>query len=629
MSGNHDTKVSWITVKFLCYPTLACIVPWSQYSLAPAVLDCRTHLSQKQMHAPLAAKGLPNCFTLGTLLQSTISDPQSAMAHIHILDRIVAERIAAGEVVERPASVVKELVENAIDAAARAISIEIRQGGVSLIRVSDNGNGMSRADAPLAVERFATSKIATAEDLNAIGTLGFRGEALPSIASVSQLEILTRTRDEIEGTRVRVVDGQAQTEVAGAPIGAQVTVRDLFYNAPARRKFLKSPLRETELIQKTVVTYALAYPHIAFRLVVDGRETANLAEVSRSAPSQGLERIGAAWGREVAAEMVEVNTTSLDLHVHGFVSRPTLARASREWQAFFVNGRPVRSGLLAVMLERPYAGRLPPNRHPLAVIQIDVDPRQVDVNVHPRKAEVRFYQERAIYNAVTQAVGEALRDFPLLQPVGTDWSFADAAGVEPLASALREPHADYGLGPWRAIAQVYNTYLLAQSADGLVIVDQHAAQEQVFYERLTISNLQSPITVNRQIQLMPQEAGLLLAHLEEYRSLGIDVEPFGENTFRVTGIPAFIRLDAAELLTALLQEHERYRTLEGNALRDKLASKAACISAIKAGDVLDAAQQQALLDELLQVYSPATCPHGRPVFVTLRLEELERRLGRR
>ncbi len=557
---------------------------------------------------------------------------------IRILDRTVAERIAAGEVVERPASVVKELIENAIDAGARAISIEIRQGGVSLIRVSDNGSGMSREDAPLAVERFATSKIATAEDLNAIGTLGFRGEALPSIASVSQLEILTRTHDPsalppsgvagqaaVEGTRARVVDGQAQIEVAGAPIGTQVMVRDLFYNAPARRKFLKSPLRESELIQKTVMTYALAYPHIAFRFVADGRESLVWAAANP------LERIGAAWGREVAAEMVEVNTTSIDLHVHGFVSRPTLARASREWQAFFVNRRPVRSGLLAVMLERPYAGRLPPNRHPLAVIQIDVDPGLVDVNVHPRKAEVRFVQERAIYSAVTQAVGEALRDFPLPQPGVTDWSFAAWGGTEPGSvppHALQEARLDYGMGPWRAIGQIHNTYILAQSAEGLVIVDQHAAQEQVFYEQLTEARSQKSV-VSSQIQVMPQEAELLLAHLEEYRSLGMDIEPFGENTFRVIGMPAFVRLDAAELVTVLLQEHERHHALEGDALRDKLAAKAACISAIKAGDVLDSAQQQALLDELLQVYSPATCPHGRPVFVTLRLEELERRLGRR
>src|SRR5512136_1676076 len=324
---------------------------------------------------------------------------------IHILDKSVAERIAAGEVVERPGSVVKELVENAIDAEAKAISVEIREGGLALIRVSDNGSGMSREDAPLAVERFATSKIATADDLSAIRTLGFRGEALPSIASMSQLEILTRTRDPspgsgqapIEGTRVRVENGETRVEIAGAPAGTQVTVRNLFYNTPARRKFLKSPLREAELALKTLVSYALVYPHIAFRLVVDGRETMNLP------PAQGLERIGAVWGREVAAEMVEVNYTSVDLRVHGFVSRPTLARSSREWQMFYVNGRPIRSGLLAVMLERPYAGRIPPNRHPLAVINIELDPRQVDTNVHPRKAEVRFYQERAIYGAVMQA----------------------------------------------------------------------------------------------------------------------------------------------------------------------------------------------------------------------------------
>jgi DNA mismatch repair protein MutL len=352
------------------------------------------------------------------------------MNSIRILDKSVAERIAAGEVVERPASVVKELIENSIDAQAHAISVEIREGGISLIRVSDNGIGMSRADAALALERFATSKIVTAEDLSAIRTLGFRGEALPSIANVSQLEILTRTRGEIEGTRVRVVEGQAEVQVAGAPIGAQVVVRDLFYNAPARRKFLKSPLRETELIQKTLMTYALAYPRIAFRLVVDGREAVNLT------PSQELERIGAVWGREAAAEMVEVRYTSVDLHMHGFVSRPTLARASREWQVFFANDRPVRSGLLTVMLERPYVGRLPPGRHPLTVIWIDVDPHLLDVNVHPRKAEVRFYQERAIYGALTQATAQALHDFPqAIQSGQMDWSFANATSEGPMANS--------------------------------------------------------------------------------------------------------------------------------------------------------------------------------------------------
>jgi DNA mismatch repair protein MutL len=295
---------------------------------------------------------------------------------------------------------------------------------------------------------------------------------------------------------------------------------------------------------------------------------------------------------------------------------------------FFANHRPIRSGLLAIMLERPYVGRLPPNRHPLAVIQIEIDPQLVDVNVHPRKAEVRFYQERAIYNAVTHAVEEALREFPLLPSAVTDWSFADAPDT---SEALHEARAEYSLGPWRTIGQMHNTYILAQSVEGVVIVDQHAAQEQIFFERLTTTSSTPHTTFSLRIQLMPNEAELLNAHLEEYHSIGIELEPFGSNTFRVTRLPAFVaqRIDPTELITALVQEHDRYRALDGNVLRDKLASKTACLSAIKAGDALDRDQQQALLDELLRIYSPATCPHGRPTFVTLRLEEVERRLGRR
>ncbi|CAG0947813.1 DNA mismatch repair protein MutL [Anaerolineae bacterium] len=567
------------------------------------------------------------------------------MNKIHLLAKQVAERIAAGEVVERPASVVKELIENAIDAGASAISIEIREGGVALIRVSDNGTGMSRDDAALAVERFATSKILSDADLRAIKSLGFRGEALPSIAAMAQLEILTRTKDDpstplrsaqdAEGTRVRVTDGKIETEVAGAPIGTQVIVRNLFYNAPARKKFLKAPMRETELIQKTLMQYALAYPHIAFRLIVDGRE-------SLVAPAATpLERIGAVWGRDIAGEMIAVDYASVDLRVRGFVSRPSLARASREWQTFFVNGRPIRSGLLAVMLERPYAGRLPPGRHPLAVIHVEMDPQLVDVNVHPRKAEVRFYQERAIYGAVQQAVEQATREFPLIPSfpfAPGDWTFAEMQGNEGNEGILREPHADYRTEHWRAVAQIHNTYILAQTSDGMVIVDQHAAQEQVLYEQLTNSEFtqsvqNSEIAIQKSqfapIQVMPREAELLNAHLDEYRALGIDIEPFGENTFRVNALPEFITLNANELLTMLLQEHERYRALDGDALCDKLAAKAACISAIKAGDALDLAQQQKLLDELLEIYSPATCPHGRPTFITLRLEELDRRFLRR
>ena len=544
---------------------------------------------------------------------------------IRILPRSVAERIAAGEVVERPASVVKELVENALDAGASAIAVEVREGGTALIRVSDNGSGMSRADAPLAVERFATSKIETDRDLQTVRTLGFRGEALPSIAAVSQLELVTRARDEIEGTHVRLAEGAVQSDVTGAPAGTQVIVRNLFYNAPARKKFLKSPFRESELIQKTIVQYALAYPQVAFRLTLDGREQVNWAA------STPLERLGAVWGRDAAAEMLEIDHTSLDLNVRGLISRPTIARGSREWQSFYVNGRPVRSGLLAVMLERPYAGRLPPNRHPLALVHITLDPHFVDVNVHPRKAEVRFYQERAIYGALTHAVSEALRDYPLTFQAGaTDWSFADTA--MPAGYALHETQPEYAVGPWRALAQLNRTYLLAQSGEGLLLVDQHSAQEQVFFERLTSgtaaqSNL--PLAQPLTLPLMPNEARLLNEHLEEYRALGVEVEPFGANTVRVSALPAFVRLEPGEVVNGLLAEHERHHALEGDALRDKLAAKLSCLSAIKSGDALTPEQQQLLLDELLIAYSPATCPHGRPTFVSLSLGEIEQRFLRR
>jgi DNA mismatch repair protein MutL len=577
-----------------------------------------------------------------------MNNQKPEMTKIHILERAVAERIAAGEVVERPASVVKELLENAIDAGASAISVEIREGGLSAIRTSDNGSGMARQDAQLSVERFATSKIATERDLDAVRTLGFRGEALPSIASMSQFEIVTRTRDEIEGTRVRVTDGQAHLETAGAPVGTLVTVRQLFYNAPARRKFLKAPLRETELVQKTLISYALAYPSIAFRLLVDGHESLVLPSATP------LERIAAIWGREVAGEMLQVNYTSVDLSVRGFVSRPTLVRSGRDWQSFYVNGRPIRSGLLAVTLERPFAGLIPPNRHPLAVIQMDIDPQLVDVNVHPRKSEVRFYQERAIYGAVGQAVEQALRVFAQTTQSKTEaWPFAGATAQEPQSvPALHDERADYGITHWRAVAQVHNTYILAQSGDGMVIVDQHAAQEQIYYELLTtaaggrarLPNEQTtakgdeeggergpkqPSSVAGHLQVTAREGQLLENHLDEYRALGIDLEPFGENTFRVNALPAFVPVDPLELMAVLLQEHGRNLALGGDALRDKLAARTACVSAVKAGDALSPAQQQALLDDLAQAYSPATCPHGRPVFVMLRLEELERRFLRR
>jgi DNA mismatch repair protein MutL len=541
---------------------------------------------------------------------------------IHILPEAVAGRIAAGEVVENPASVVKELVENALDAGATAISVEVRDGGLSLIRVNDNGTGISRAEAPLALARFATSKIHSIEDLTAIRTLGFRGEALPSIAAVSHVEVLTRAQDEIEGTRLRAEGDRISVEPAASPVGCSVTVRDLFYNAPARRKFMKSPLRERERIHETLIRYALIYPNVAFRFVADGRE------LLAAPPASPLERLGALLGRDVAGEMLPIHWEALDLRVSGFISRPTLGRASRAEQFYAVNGRPIRGGLLVVALERPYAGRLPPGRYPLASVHIEIAPHLMDVNVHPRKAEVRFLQERSVYWALSQAVEAALSPYPRQGQALVDfaWPFAEAAAP----AALHEPATPYQAGALRPIGQMHSSYILAQSAEGLVVVDQHAAHEQVLFERLLRQAQPQPLTPPARLTLTPREADALMENLEAFLGLGMEVEPFGGNTFLLRSLPdALAGRDPQALITALLSELDRYRNVGLDELREKLAMKAACTAAVKAGEPLTPDQMAALLRDLGEAWSPATCPHGRPAFITLTLEELERRFLRR
>ena len=547
----------------------------------------------------------------------------AARRGIQVLPLEVAERIAAGEVVERPASVVKELIENSLDAGASAISVEIRNGGLSLIRVSDDGSGMTRADAPLAPQRFSTSKIQALSDLDAITTLGFRGEALASIAAVARLEILTRSQEELEGTRVQALGHQVHVEPAASPVGASLTARDLFYNTPARRKFLKSPLREGQLVRQTLVRYALAYPAVAFRLIVNGRE--NFV----APPASPLERIASALGREVAAEMVDVVWEAADLRIWGQVSTPNLGRRDRQGQFFFINGRPVRSGLLAVMLERPYAGRLPPERRPLAVLHIRLDPHLIDVNVHPRKEEVRLSQERSIYGAVTRVVEEALAPYPRMEQdySGMAWPFGDAPlGPERLA----ESPAGYSATGLALLGQLQNAYIVARSREGLVVVDQHAAHEQVLFERLLEAGSGQQVDPPARVELTSREAELIEPFLGALADLGLEAEPFGGHAFVLRSLPTPLSgHDPRALLEALLDELPACRRLDPEALRERLAMKAACTAAFKAGDILSVEQMQRLLHDLETAWSPATCPHGRPSFVLLTLEELERRFMRR
>ncbi len=539
---------------------------------------------------------------------------------IRVLDPDVAARIAAGEVIERPASVVKELIENALDAGATVIQIEAQEGGFALIRVADNGHGIPRDQVPLALARFATSKIRTAEDLSRVRTLGFRGEALPSIAAVARVEILTRTPAETEGTRLIAEEGQCTMYPAASPAGTVVTVRDLFYNTPARRRFLKSPFREAERIRETVYRYALGYPRVAFRLILDGRE------VLMAPPGTPLERAAMIWGREVADELIPVSWEAADLRIHGLISRPTLGRASRAFQHFYVNGRPVRSGLLAVALERPYTGRLPAGRYPLAILHIELPPSFVDVNVHPQKAEVRFSQERSVYWGVSQAVQTALAGFPRPEGILIPWPVE-----EPLpARRLAEPSMEYSRPPrWRALGQLLQSYILAQSEEGLVVVDQHAAHEQVIFEQLWAGSASTPLSSPAVLSFSAREAEQLEMELETLRSLGIDIEPFGGNTFVVRAMPAPLAgVSVHILLNAVLEEIPALRRGGGDP-RERIAMRLACAAAVKAGDGLSPGEMQALLDALLETWSPSTCPHGRPAWFLLSREEIERRFLRR
>jgi DNA mismatch repair protein MutL len=543
------------------------------------------------------------------------------MGAIHRLPPEITERIAAGEVVERPASVVKELIENALDAGATAIRVEVGAGGVDLVRVSDNGCGMAREDAPLALERFSTSKIHDLADLEAIGTLGFRGEALAALAAVARVTILTRSADALEGTRVTAAGDEVRIEPAASPAGCSVAASDLFYNTPARRKFLKSPLRETELCQQTVVRYALAFPEVAFKLTADGRERLV------APPASPRERLALATGREAAGEMLPVAWEAADLRVQGLVSSPATGRSRRDQQYFFLNRRPIRAGLLAVMLERPYAGRLPPGRHPMAMVHIELDPALVDANVHPRKAEVRFAQERAVYQAVGQAVGAALAPYPLEATLGVPgWPFPETPTAPAMAA---EEGVAYEAGHRaEALGQVGNAYVVARTSEGLVVVDQHAAHETILAERLLSRSEPVAVAPPARLDLPLSEAERLAAQRSVLADMGWAIEPFGGSSFLVRTLPAPLAgQDVPSLLDELLEELVPDRDPE--ALRERLAARAACRAAVKAGDRLTPDQQQELLDELAAAWSPSVCPHGRPVLFTLTFEEMERRFLRR
>ena len=608
------------------------------------------------------------------------------------LSEAVINRIAAGEVVERPASVVKELVENALDAGARRIDIVTDGGGRRVISVTDDGEGMTRADLALAVERHATSKLAE-DDLVAIRTLGFRGEALPSIGAAARLAIAARHADEPHAWAIEV-DAGVKSEVKPAALGqgTRVEVRDLFYATPARLKFLKSDRAEAEAVRDVVRRLAMSRPDVAMTLSGEERSPLHLAAVLGDSAGR-LVRLGDVLGAEFRANAVEVNAEREQIRVEGFAALPTFTRANSLGQYLFVNGRPVRDKLLLGAVRAAYADYLPRDRHPLLALFVSVPPSEVDVNVHPAKAEVRFRNAGLVRALIVHALKSALaREATRAATTGgaaTLAAFRDPARLGRSASAWRDSasrrreigaafaplHGGFAAPPQSAFnvgapaadlhdafdgsvvnraeeqsrdgalldhplgaarAQVHDTYIVAQTADGLVVVDQHAAHERIVYERLKEAIDKTGIP--RQILLIPEIVDLdevdverLVGRADELSRYGLVIEPFGPGAVALRETPALLgQIDGAGLIRDLAEhigEWDETLPLERRLMQ--VASSMACHGSVRAGRRLKPEEMNALLREMERTPNSGQCNHGRPTYVELKLTDIERLFGRR
>jgi DNA mismatch repair protein MutL len=570
---------------------------------------------------------------------------------IRILPPEVARRIAAGEVIDRPASVVKELVENALDAGATRVVVEVEGGGLTLMRVSDDGCGITAAELEVAFQRHATSKLPADDDLNAVATLGFRGEALPSIAAVAEVEAVSRPVDANGGHFVRLVAGHVEERGAAAsPVGTTVSVRNLFRRQPARLKFLRSTAAEAGQIATVVTHYALAYPEVAFSLTVDGRET-----FSTGGGGDRREAVSGVYGASVAAMMIEVLGGEDPERIEALVSPPSLSRSTRSYITVFVNRRWVRSRTLTFAVEEAYRGLLPSGRFPIAVIDIRVPTEEVDVNVHPAKAEVRLRNERAVFALVQRPVRAALSG---LAPKGYEPTMTWPRPAVSVGPGHSEQDVEAPEGPrleggpqqadlpvrvpvLRPLGQAGTTYIIAEGPAGLYLIDQHAAHERVVFERVKASRLagnppRQGLLAPLALTLTPAQDALIGAFTTELSEHGFEVEPFGAGgKGRVEGW--LLRAVPQELRAALEDPEAAFRGLldilgreDGPAdPLDRVAASIACHAAVRAGQTLSLDELRDLLRQLEECELPQTCPHGRPTMLHLSAEELAKRFGRR
>jgi len=620
---------------------------------------------------------------------------------IRLLSEEVASQIAAGEVVERPASVVKELVENALDAGARNITVTVEGGGRNLVRVADDGCGIPAGEAELAFARHATSKLASADDLYRVQTLGFRGEALASIASVSRVSLITRATDEAVGTQMRLEAGTiTQNASIGAPQGTVISVENLFFNTPARLKFLKSETAERSHISALVQRYAIAYPLVRFKLTFDNRTA-----FQSSGSGDVREVLAAVYGVEIARQLIEINNdynvpppaqSPADddeddpllrekratqyairntIRVSGFISPPSLNRSNRKDITLFVNGRWVQDARLMAAVLQAYHTMLMVGRFPLVVILLTLPPEDVDVNVHPTKAEVRFRNYDGAFTAIERTVRKALTERapvphfearrwtfdpeerrspqwspdwgmlakpeipnPNLQtPITNYQSPASSASLPPNALAPTAqpelPATDVPL--LRVIGQIGAAYIVAEGPDGLYLIDQHAAHERVLYEAFSLQRAAAQIVSQAllepvAVEVTPAAAALLQSQMETLNHIGFSIEPFGGSTFLVRSLPTVLgSVDPSSAVRVVVEDFEEDETVLETEIEARLMARVCKRAAVKAGQVLALVEQAELVRRLEQCVNPRTCPHGRPTMIHLSVEALEKQFGRR
>ena len=611
------------------------------------------------------------------------------MANIQVLDQITIDKIAAGEVIERPSSIVKELVENAIDAGATAVTVEIKDGGISFIRITDNGCGIPKEEVQVAFLRHSTSKIRSVHDLTTVATLGFRGEALSSIAAIAQVELITKTRDSLLGTRYVIEGGvEKRLEETGAKDGTTFLVRQIFYNTPARRKFLKTPMTEASHIHELMVRLALSHPEVSFEFI-----TNNQSKIHTSGNGKLKDVIYQVFGREITKELIEIDEAYAGIKVTGFIGKPLVSRGNRNYENYYINGRYVKSNMIAKAIEDAYKDFTMQHKYPFTVLHFVMDGNDLDVNVHPTKMELRFSKQQEVYNFIYQAIHTALTEPELIPRVTVpelkkEVSAPVVETIKETPVASKDRDLDYFMQKMKervttyhkpepvikmqeecsyqiekevkeekkeeqlnffdeklltkeaiiehkVIGQVFDTYWLVEFHEELYIIDQHAAHERVLYEK-TLNNMKEreytsqylspPIILN----LSMQEAQVLSEHMDVFTNIGFEIESFGGDAYAVRAIPDnLFGIAKKELFIEMLDDLVEgiSPSVSPDLIVEKIASMS-CKAAVKGNSRLSSVEVESLIQELLKLKNPYHCPHGRPTIIAMTKRELEKKFKR-